>query len=178
MIEKFKREKLESAYKAHVFEVYNDYLVMPDGRRIVYDLVDHGAGTCVLPITSDGRIILVRQYRNSIDDITCEVPAGFIDKNETPEAAANRELEEETGYRAGSLEYVTRTVLAIGTSNEQTYIYVGRNLEKGERKLDDNEFIETVVCSMDDVDKMIRDGEIVDSKTLIAIYAYKSMPVG
>ena len=171
--EKFQRERLELAYRAHVFDVYNDYLVLPDGRKVVYDLIKHLSGSCVLPVCNDGRIILVRQYRNSIDEITYEVPAGFIDAGETPEEAAIRELREETGYIAGDVEYVTKTVLAIGTSDEQTYIYIGRNLTAGKKELDENEFINCECLSLDDIDRMITNGEIVDSKTLIAIYAYK-----
>ena len=171
--EKFKREKLELAYRAHVFDVYNDHLVLPDGRRVVYDLIKHSPGACVLPVCDDGRIILVRQYRNAIDEITYEVPAGFIDAGETPEDAAIRELREETGYIAGNVEYVTKTVLAIGTSDEQTYIYIGRDLTLGKPDLDENEFINYEYLELKDVDRMIKSGEIVDSKTLIAIYAYK-----
>lgn len=171
--EKFKRERLELAYRAHVFDVYNDHLVLPDGRRVVYDMIKHSPGACVLPICDDGRIILVRQYRNAIDEITYEVPAGFIDAGETPKDAAIRELKEETGYIAGSVEYVTKTVLAIGTSDEQTYIYIGRNLSLEKTDPDENEFINCEYIELDDVDRMIKNGEIVDSKTLIAIYAYK-----
>lgn len=170
---KFKREKLELAYKAHVFNVYNDYLILPDGRRVVYDLIDHKSGVCILPVCEDGRIILVRQYRNSIDDVTYEVPAGFIDDGETPKNAVVRELKEETGGTARDVQFVTKTVLAIGTSNEQTYVYIGRGVSGGKQSLDENEFISCEYIKLDDVDDMISRGEIVDSKTLIAIYAYK-----
>lgn len=91
-MEKYVRKKLELAYHAHVFDVYNDYLDLPDGREVVYDYIDHRAGACVLPVTDDGRLLLVKQYRNSIDDITYEVPAGLINTGEKPEAAALREL--------------------------------------------------------------------------------------
>lgn len=171
--ERFKREKLELAYRAHVFNVYNDHLILPDGRKAVYDLIKHSPGACILPVCDDGRILLVRQYRNSIDEITYEVPAGFIDAGETPEDAAIRELKEETGYIAENVEYVTKTVLAIGTSDEQTYIYIGRKLSVGETELDENEFIDCESLSLEDIDTKIKNGEIVDSKTLIAIYAYK-----
>lgn len=171
--EKFKRERLELAYRAHVFDVYNDYLVLPDGRRVVYDLIKHSPGACILPVCDDGRIVLVRQYRNAIDEITYEVPAGFIDVGETPKDAAIRELREETGYIARNVEYVTKTVLAIGTSDEQTYLYIGRDLMFEKTEPDENEFINCEYIEIDDVDRMIKNGEIVDSKTLIAIYVYK-----
>ena len=171
-MEKYVRKKLELAYHAHVFDVYNDYLDLPDGREVVYDYIDHRAGACVLPVTDDGRLLLVKQYRNSIDDITYEVPAGLINTGEKPEAAALRELEEETGYIAERLEYVTRTVLAIGTSNEQTYIYIGYDLRDGCMSQDIYENIESEIFDVANAENMIRDGRIVDSKTIIAVYAY------
>lgn len=174
-MDKYKRTGLELAYSAHVFDVYNDYLETPDGRRLVYDYIDHRPGACVLPVFEDGRLLLVRQYRNSIDDITYEVPAGLIDDGETAEKAAARELEEETGCIAETLRYVTRTVLAIGTSNEQTYVYIGYGITSGTQRQDEDENIEYALYDMDEVDEMISSGAIVDSKTLIAIYAYKCM---
>ena len=141
MDQKFIREKKELAYHAHIFDVYNDYLRLPDGKHVVYDLVNHVDGCCVLPVDEDGNLILVSQYRNAVDDITLEVPAGCMDEGEDPGQCAVRELEEETGYIAQELRFVTKTYLAIGTSNEQTYIYIATDLKKGIRQLDPEEFI-------------------------------------
>ena len=95
MDQKFIREKKELAYHAHIFDVYNDYLRLPDGKHVVYDLVNHVDGCCVLPVDEDGNLILVSQYRNAVDDITLEVPAGCMDEGEDPGQCAVRELEEE-----------------------------------------------------------------------------------
>jgi ADP-ribose pyrophosphatase len=169
---KFTRNKLELAYSAHIFDIYNDYLTLPDGKQVVYDYIDHVPGACILPVDESGRIILVSQYRNSIDDITYEVPAGCMDKDESPEQCAVRELQEETGYIANEVEFITKTVLAIGTSNEQTYIYIGRNLTRGKLHRDNEEFLNVHVLTKEEIMNMIKAGKIVDSKTLIAIYAY------
>lgn len=88
---KYKRIKKELAYKAHIFDVYNDYLVLPNGREVVYDLIDHVDGACILPITDDGRVYLVKQYRNTLDRLTYEVPAGCMEPGESPEECAVRE---------------------------------------------------------------------------------------
>lgn len=172
---KYVRNKLELAYRAHIFDVYNDYLTLPDGRGVVYDLIKHRPGACILPITEDGKVVLVRQYRNSIDEISYEVPAGLLDDGESPEIAAVRELEEETGYTCSCPVFITKTVLAIGTSDEQTSIYVGKAMKKGNSKPDEDEFLETVELEMKEVESMITRGDISDSKTLIAIFAYICM---
>jgi len=172
MDQKFIREKKELAYHAHIFDVYNDYLRLPDGKHVVYDLVDHVDGCCVLPVDEDGNLILVSQYRNAVDDITLEVPAGCMDEGEDPGQCAVRELEEETGYIAQELQFVTKTYLAIGTSNEQTYIYIATDLKKGIRQPDPEEFIRIRRIPLAEAMTMIQAGEIVDSKTIIAILAY------
>lgn len=172
-MEKYIRRKQELAYKAHVFEVYNDYLILPDGREVVYDLVKHGEGSCILPVTEEGRLVLIKQYRNSVDDITYEAPAGFIDEGESPAEAALRELAEETGYICRQPHFITRAVLAIGTSDEKTNIFWGEVESIGEKSLDDNEFIESEEFDICQIEELIKAGSIVDSKTLIAYYAYR-----
>ena len=110
---KYKRIKKELAYKAHIFDVYNDYLVLPDGREVVYDLIDHVDGACILPITDDGRVYLVKQYRNTLDRLTYEVPAGCMEPGESPEECAVRETREETGLVPGKRIFITKTILAV-----------------------------------------------------------------
>lgn len=171
----FKRIKRELAYSAHIFDVYNDYLELPDGRRVIYDYIDHADGACILPVLSDGTILLVKQYRNTLDMETYEAPAGCLNAGETGEQAAIRELLEETGYKAEKLQFLTKTILAIGTSNEQTYIYLGYDLSEGTACPDDDEFINTYRFSMEQAIEMIENGSIVDSKTIIAIFGCKAL---
>ena len=104
--------------------------------------------------------------------MTLEVPAGCMDKGETPEQCIRRELKEETGFTAEQLMFVTKTCLAIGTSNEMTYVYIATGLTHGEQMPDREEFIKLEKYSLEDTMQMIEDGKIIDSKTLIAIYAY------
>ena len=103
---------------------------------------------------------------------TYEVPGGHREAGETIEEAAKRELKEETGFTAEQLMFVTKTCLAIGTSNEMTYVYIATGLTHGEQMPDREEFIKLEKYSLEDTMQMIEDGKIIDSKTLIAIYAY------
>lgn len=168
----FKREKKELAYKAHIFDVYNDYLELPDGNKVIYDYIDHAPGACILPVDDDGNLILVSQYRNAVDKLTLEVPAGSMESGEAPEECALRELQEETGFIAEEITYVMKTYLVISVSNEYTYVYIGKNLHTGEKNMDPEEFINVRKYTLNEALKMIENGDIIDSKTIIAIYAY------
>ncbi|MBQ9608268.1 MAG: NUDIX hydrolase [Lachnospiraceae bacterium] len=177
-MEKFKRKKLELLCEAKIVELYKDYLETPDGRIVEYDFIRHknrgGAG--VLLIDENEYTYLVRQYRNSIDNLSVEIPAGAYNEiDEAGEICAAREAEEETGYIPQKLYHVTKLVSSIGTFDETTDVYIGTELTEGKRHLDDNEFIELLHIHIDEAIQMIYDGVIVDSKTIAAIFAYKEM---
>ena len=127
MEERFIREKKELAYHAHIFDVYNDYLILPDGQKVIYDLIDHIPGCCVLPVDENGQLIFVRQYRNALDDMTLEVPAGCMDKGETPEQCIRRELKEETGLDLISINKINskdKLYLSPGMTDESVaFVY-------------------------------------------------------
>ena len=117
---------------------------------------------------------MVRQYRHSLSKELLELPAGKIDKGESPEDCAYRELEEETGYKANSLELLTKFHPAVGFANEEMWIFIAKDLNKTISKLDSDEFLEVLYFSLDDLVEMVWDNEITDSKTMIGIlWAYK-----
>jgi ADP-ribose pyrophosphatase len=164
-------EKL--AYKSKLVEFYEDYLELPNGKQVIYDLVKHQGGAGVLPIDENGDLILIRQYRNSVDAEVYEIPAGLMEADDaTGEVCARRELEEEVGYRAEKLEFVAQVYGAIGVSNEKTDIYLAENLIPCERHLDPDEFIEVCHLNLQTALQMIEDREIIDAKTVIAIFYY------
>lgn len=99
-MEHIKRIKRELAYKGSILEFYKDTMVTPDGKVTYWDHIEHKGAAAVVPVLDDGRIVLVRQYRNSPDEETLEIPAGGLEADEPTELAAIRELEEETGYKA------------------------------------------------------------------------------
>jgi ADP-ribose pyrophosphatase len=115
----------------------------------------------------------VRQYRHAADKLVLEIPAGMIEKDEKPEDAALRELEEETGLKAGKLTYVCDTYMAIGICTETVNFYIAEELKSGKQNLDIDEFIEIEKYSVDEAVKMVFEGKIEDVKTMAGILACK-----
>lgn len=174
----FKRKKMELLCDSKIVSLYKDYLETPDGKTVVYDYIKHknGGGAGVLLVDDKECTYLVRQYRNSIDGVDIEIPAGgYSYKGEPGEECARREAEEETGYIPGKLYHVVNMVSSIGTFDEMTDVYIGTELKKGSTKFDSDEYIDMLYVSVDEAVKMIYDGKIVDSKTIVALFAYKEM---
>lgn len=162
-------------YKSKLVELYEDHLELPDGKQVTYDLVKHAGGAAVLPIDEQGKIVLIRQYRNSIDREVFEIPAGLREPGDiTGEYCARRELEEETGYRADRLEFIAQVYGCIGVSDEKTDIYLAEQLVPCERHLDPEEFIEIYHFELEEAMDMIQKKEIIDAKTVIAILYYQT----
>lgn len=175
---KFKRKKLEKMYESKIVACYKDTLETPDGREVVYDLVKHksGGGAGILIVDDLEYTYLVRQYRNTIDAENLEIPAGVYSyPGESGEQCACREAEEETGFIPEKVFHVNNAVSSIGAYDEKTDIYIGIQLKRGKQHLDATEFVEIVHIPMEKAREMIYTGEIVDSKTIIAILAYFDM---
>ncbi len=169
----YKKLKEEMVYKSRLVTLYDDYLELPNGRTVVYDLIKHSGGAGVLPIDEQGNLILVKQYRNSVDAEVYEIPAGLLEEHESGEQCARRELEEEIGFRAENMEFVAMVYGAIGVCNEKTEIYLAEQVVSGKRNPDPEEFIEIVHIPLKQAIEMIRKKEIVDAKTVIAIQYYQ-----
>lgn len=172
-----KQTRLERtlAYKAHIFSLYADRLKMPDGHEVIYDVLTHKGAAAVIPVLDDGRILMVKQYRNAVERVTIEVPAGGRDSLEEPfEKAARRELEEETGYKCEKLERLVTLNTAVAFSDEVVEVFVACGLTKTETNFDEDEFIEICSYRLEELLEMIYSGQIMDSKTVSAIMAYAS----
>lgn len=163
----------EVVYKGRVFNLEKDVITLPDGRDAVRETIRHGGAAAMIPIDDDGKIIYVRQYRHSARQEVLEIPAGTIENGEDPYDCAVREIQEETSYKAGKMTFLLKMFSAIGFCSEQIYIYVAENLEKGEFNFDDDEFITVERYSLEESISLIHKGEICDSKTIAAVYAYK-----
>lgn len=144
----------------------------------MWDYIQHNGAAAVVPILDNGKILLVRQYRNALDRYTLELPAGKVDdKDEPRRICAFRELREETGYRVDSpdeLEFLIRIDTMVAFGDEEIDIFVAKNLKKGEQDLDEDESIDIEEWELDDLLELIYKGEIKDSKTVAAILAYKN----
>lgn len=174
----FKRTKMELAHDATIVSVYKDYLVTPAGKEVCYDLVRHkaGGGAGILLVDSDEKVYLIKQYRNTINRVNLEIPAGGYSSHDEPgEVCALREAEEESGFIPENLYHVVNTISSIGAYDEKTDIFIGTKLKEGKVKLDENEFVELVKIGIDEAVKMIYTGEIIDSKTVIALFSYLEM---
>lgn len=156
-----------------ITEIYEDTISLPDGRVEKWDLVDHVGAAAVVAVRDDGKILMVRQWRNPNQEEMAEIPAGKLDARDEPtELAAARELEEETGFRAGTLELLITFRPTVAYSSERIDIYLATNLVKGEQHLDDDEFLGVEAWDAADIVRAIYDGTIEDGKTIAGVLAY------
>ena len=174
MEQKIKRVNRELKHKGNIVDFYQDTIEIEGDRHTYYDYIHHIGAAAVVPVTEDGKILMVKQYRNALDQFTLEVPAGALDRQDEPGIqCATRELEEETGYRSENLEWLITIRTTVAFCNERIEIYVARDLIPSKQKLDDNEFIEVKAYEMEDLKGRIYTGEIQDSKTISALLAYE-----
>ena len=176
MIDEMKRLKRELMYKGAILDIYKDTMQFANGTTEEWDFVSHRKGAAaVLPVLPDGRVILVRQYRNALERETLELPAGCRDSlDEDTKLTAARELEEETGYHSEQISFLLSLRTTVAFCDEFVDVYLAENLVPGEQHLDDSESIDVEIYSLDEVCEMIYAGKMQDSKTVAAILAYSN----
>ena len=168
----FRRIKRELAYQGSIMKIYKDYVEV-NGKSAVWDFFHHNGGAAVVPVTKEGKILMVRQYRNAIDRFTLEIPAGAFDSaNESGESCVARELEEETGFKAGKVEWLMTSRSMVAFCNEKVEIFVATDLIPSEQHLDEEESIELEEYTIEELKEKIFKGEIQDSKTVAGLLAY------
>ena len=167
------RVKRIRMYQGAIVDVYRDYMQFSNGNTEEWDYIHHRGAAAVVPVTDDGRIIMVRQYRNALERFTLEIPAGALDDPEEPGINCSaRELEEETGYRSENLEWLITLRTTVAFCNERIEVYVAKNLVPSKQHLDPNEFVNVELHTVEELKQMIFDGEIEDSKTVASNLAY------
>ncbi|MBG9368022.1 MULTISPECIES: NUDIX hydrolase [unclassified Streptococcus] len=172
----------QEIFQGRVFRVAVDQVELPDGKGTsTRELVFHNGAVCVLPITSDNKVILVKQYRKAIEGTSLEIPAGKLEigENADPKAAALRELEEEIGYTA-DLDLLYDFYTAIGFCNEKVKLYLGRNLSKvaNPRPQDEDETLALYELDLEQALAAIESGDICDAKTIMAIQYWQILEKG
>jgi ADP-ribose pyrophosphatase len=165
-------EKLLSSnriYSGKVLKLDLDTVALPNGRTTELEILRHPGASAVVPLKEDGSVVLIRQLRHAVGGFIYEIPAGKLDPQEDPKDCAARELEEEAGYRAGSLELLTSIWTAPGFTDEVIHIYLGTHLEVGKQNLDQDEILEIVEWPLEEAMAKILDGTIRDAKTIIGL---------
>ncbi|ERT63420.1 NUDIX hydrolase [Peptoniphilus sp. BV3AC2] len=169
--------KSEKVYSGKILSVKLSTVELPDQKYSKREIVLHDNAVAVVSIHDD-KILLVKQYRISVDKIIYEVPAGMIEHDENPKDAALRELEEETGYRAKNIEYLTEFYSTPGFCTEKLSIFYAKDLEFVGQNLDEGENLEVVEMPLEEAMSMIESGEIMDGKTISSILFYDKFSRG
>ncbi|MBI2361577.1 MAG: NUDIX hydrolase [Deltaproteobacteria bacterium] len=165
----WKTRSSREIYRNKWLSLREDQVVLPDGRESIYGVVTCGHCVGVLPFLDPNAVLLVKQYRYVAKRPTWEMPTGGLHDGETIEAAAQRELGEEIGYRAGRLTLISAYHTSKSVLDETAHLFIGENLVKLELDPDETEFIEVRTFPLEEVLKMVLSGEIVDSMTIIAV---------
>jgi ADP-ribose pyrophosphatase len=164
----------KTVYEGIIMDIKIDRITLPDGRTALREIAVRGGAAAVLPVDADNNIVFVRQYRHTARKPVLEIPAGMLDDGEDPLDCAVRELEEETGYKSDDVTHMFSMYPSIGLVSEILYIYKAVNLYEGTQKFDPDEFIEVVKYPLKQAVEMIRNGEIIDGKTIAAVLALAS----
>lgn len=173
MSEKIKRINRELKFKGKILDFYQDTIEVDGDHTVVWDFIGHKGAAAVVPVTADGKILMVRQYRNALDRYTLEIPAGALDEVGEPGIeCASRELEEETGYRSENLEWLITLRTTVAFCNERIEVYVAHDLIPSIQHLDEDEFIELGAYTIEELKEKIFSGEIEDAKTVSSLMAY------
>lgn len=158
-------------YTGNYLEITNIEVKLPNGKLSNRDIIKHPGACAIIPFLDKDTVLLVEQFRKPLEKTILEIPAGKLDKNEDPLLCAHRELEEETGYKAGSMTYLGSIATAPGFCDEIIHLYKAENLKLGTKCCDEDEFTNIKSFSLEDIKSMIKNGKIIDTKT-ISILAY------
>ncbi len=173
-MEEVKRLKRELVAKGAIIDYYRDTMQIPNGNVAQWDLIDHKGAAAVVAVREDGKLIMVRQYRNALERETIEIPAGGLNGRQEPtDQAAMRELREETGYIAEKVEFLTSIYTTVAFCNEKIDIYLATGLKRqGDQDLDEDEYVNVEYYELDEILAKIRKAEVQDSKTICGILLY------
>lgn len=172
-MEKYERINRELVHKGAIIDYYQDTIKIPNGNIAKWDYIKHKGAAAVVAVKDDGKLLMVRQYRNALDRETLEIPAGGLNSVDEPtDIAAARELEEEAGYTAGRLELLISIRTTVAFCDEKIDVYVATDLKRSKQHLDEDEYLDVETHSIEELIQMVYDCKIQDGKTVAALLAY------
>ena len=152
-----------------MLEMVTEEVELPGGRRATLDLIRHPGASAIVPFISPNEVLMIRQYRYAAGGYIHEVPAGKLDPGESPLECARRELEEETGQRAGRLEPLGSILTTPGFTDERIHLFAAFDLEAGQQDMDDDELIELVPMPLSQALEMVWTNQLPDAKSALAL---------
>jgi len=159
----------EYKFKGKMINLKVQKVQLPNGNTSMREIVEHPGGVAIVAFKDEDTIILVEQFRKPIDSVLLELPAGKLEKGEDPRECGIRELEEETGYKAKNFDYLGKIVTTPGFTNEYIYFYKATKLYNGKIGGDEDEFIKVHYYKLSELKEKIKNGEIIDGKTVAAM---------
>jgi len=171
LYEKFQEKTIESklVFSGQILNVFFDKVLLPNLKSATREKVSHPGAVAVVPVCSNGSIILVKQFRYPIKKVLIEIPAGKLDSKEPPIECAKRELYEEVGVVNGKIKHLVTIYTSPGFSDELMEIYMATDFIENDNNPDHDEFLHVFKASMDECIEMIKNGQITDAKTIIGI---------
>lgn len=171
----FKLTNSKILFEGKVFNLKLDEIEYDSGNKGIREVVVHPGGAVVIPVSDEGKLVMVTQFRYPFQTTLLEFPAGKLDMDEDPLDCAARELEEETGYKAAKINELGKIYTAPGYCTETLHIYVAQELKKGDHKREEGEYgMEIYEFEIAEIETKIKSGEIIDAKTICAVYLLKS----
>jgi len=159
----------ERIFQGRVVNLRVDTIRLPNGKLSQREIVEHRGAVAIVPLLDDETTLMIKQFRLAVNEVLLEVPAGTLEPGEPPEECAHRELEEETGYRAGTLQRLFSQYLAPGYSQEILHVFLARDLQPTAQRTEEDENVEVVPMPIHRAVEMVLAGEIKDAKTIAAL---------
>ena len=165
----------DKIYTGKVISLKVDTVEVPNKGYQKREIIEHPGAVAILAITNENRVLLVKQYRKAIEKALWELPAGKLEQGESPKECAIRELKEETGYSTSNVKLIHKFYTSAGFSNQKIYIYLAKELVKGESCLDEDEFLDLYELDLIEAYEMLEKNEIEDAKTSIGLLLAKEI---
>lgn len=160
----------QEIFDGRILHLFDDKVLLPNGQSASREVIRHVGAVCVIPLLSDGRVIVERQFRYPIDQVITEIPAGKLDSaDEDPLEAAKRELKEETGYEAERFIHLGVFYPAAAYCDEKIHMYLALDLHEGDQDLDPDEFLTVLTVPLQELVDDVMSGKITDAKTQTAV---------